>query len=137
MPGAGPVTMCQRGEERYKLPAKFQNSRVLFNLHRVAAGEHVVLVEGYWSAIRLHALGIPVASLMGWSVSPEQIALLRERGTRFVTLLLDSDDTGRRGRERVLPDLASSLFVQAPLLPDGETPDTLPEQQLRETVNLD
>ena len=120
----------------YKLPVKFQKSRVLFNLHRVAAGEHVVLVEGYWSAIRLHALGIPVASLMGWSVSPEQIALLRERGIRFVTLLLDGDDTGRRGRERVLPDLASSFFVRAPLLPDGEKPDTLPEQQLREMVNL-
>ena len=79
---------------------------MLFNLHRVAAGEHVVLVEGYWSAIRLHALGIPVAGLMGWSVSPEQIALLRDRGVRFVTLLLDGDETGRRGRERVLPELS-------------------------------
>src|SRR4051794_24652594 len=137
MPGAGPVTMCQRGEERYKLPAKFQNSRVLFNLHRIAAGEHVVLVEGYWSAIRLHALDIPVAALMGWSVSPEQIALLRERGTRFVTLLLDGADTGRRGRERVLPELARSFFVSAPLLPEGEKPDTLSEQQLRELVDLD
>ena len=125
------------GQERYKLPAKFQKSRVLFNLHRVAAHEHIVLVEGYWSAIRLHALGIPVASLMGWSVSPEQIALLRERGIRFVTLLLDGDDTGRRGRERVLPDLSRSFFVPAPLLPDGEKPDTLPEQLLREMVNLD
>jgi DNA primase len=96
-----------------------------------------VLVEGYWSAIRLHELGIPVAALMGWSVSHEQIALLRERGTRFVTLLLDGDDTGRRGRERVLPDLSSSFFVRAPLLPDREKPDTLPEQQLREMVNLD
>jgi hypothetical protein len=77
------------GQERYKLPAKFQKSRVLFNLHRVPEGEHVVLVEGYWSAIRLHALGIPIAALMSWSVSPEQIALLRESGIRFVTLLLD------------------------------------------------
>jgi DNA primase len=110
---------------------------VLFNLHRVAAHEHIVLVEGYWSAIRLHALGIPVASLMGWSVSPEQIALLREHGIRFVTLLLDGDETGRRGRERVLPELSRSFFVSAPLLSDGEKPDTLPEQLLRELVNLD
>src|SRR3954452_18594533 len=108
----------------------------MFNLHRVTASEHVVLVEGYWSAIRLHAFGIPVAGLMGWSVSPEQIALLRERGIRFVTLLLDGDDTGRRGRERVLPDLASLFFVRAPLLPDGEKPDMLPEQQLREMVSF-
>jgi DNA primase len=91
----------------------------------------------YWSVIRLHALGIPVVALMGWSVSPEQIALLQERGVRFVTLLLDGDDTGRRGRERVLPDLSSSFFVQAPLLPNGEKPDTLPEQFLREVVNIE
>ena len=74
---------------------------------------------------------------MGWSVSPEQIALLHDRGTRFVTLLLDGDDTGRRGRERVLPDLSGQFFVRAPLIPDGEKPDTLPEHQLRELVNLE
>jgi len=124
------------GEERYKLPAKFQKRRVLFNLHRVAQGEHVVLVEGYWSAIRLHTLGVPVAALMGWSVSAEQVALLRDRGVRFITLLLDGDETGRRGRERVLPDLANSFFVRAPLLPDGQKPDTLPERAMRELVDF-
>jgi DNA primase len=124
------------GEDRYKLPAKFQKSRVLFNLHRVAAGAHIVLVEGYWSTIRLHALHVPVAGLMGWSVSLEQIALLLARGITRVTLLLDGDETGRLGRERVLPVLCSSFFVRAPLLPAGEKPDTLPEQQLRELVNL-
>lgn len=123
------------GQERYKLPPKFQKSAVLFNLHRVDPGGHVVLVEGYWSAIRLHALGLPVAALMGWSVAAEQAALLRDRGTRFVTLLLDGDDAGRRGRERVFPDLASSFFVRAPLLPDGQKPDTLAERALRELVD--
>jgi len=108
----------------------------MFNLHRVTASEHVVLVEGYWSAIRLHALGIPVVGLMGWLVSPEQVALLRECGTRLVTLLLDGDDTGRRGRERVLPEPSSAFFVRAPLLADGEKPDTRPEQQQLELVSL-
>ena len=134
--GRWPGDDVPEGEERYKLPGKFQKSRVLFNLHRVTPGEHVVLVEGYWSAIRLHALGIPVAGLMGWSVSPEQLVLLRERGTRFVTLLLDGDDTGRRGRERVLPELTNAFFVRAPLLPDGHKPDTVSEQVVRAIVDL-
>src|SRR5260370_18985602 len=124
------------GQERYKLPAKFQKSRVLYNLDRVSGAEHMVLVEGYWSAIRVHALGVPATALMGWSISQEQIALLRERGTRCVTLLLDGDETGRRGRERVLPDLASAFFVRAPLLPDGVKPDTLEEQLLRGLVEF-
>jgi DNA primase len=124
------------GEDRYKLPAKFQKSRVLFNLYRMPESNHLVLVEGFWSTMRLHALGVPVVGLMGWSVSTDQVALLQGRGVRYVTLLLDGDDTGRRGREKVLPDLASSFFVRAPLLPEGEKPDTLEETQLLSLVQF-
>lgn len=123
-------------QERYKLPKNFEKSRVLFNLHRCGDGEHIVLVEGYWSAIRLHRLGAPVAALMGWSVSPAQLALLKQRGVRFLTLLLDGDEAGRRARERVLPDLAASFFARAPLLPEGEKPDTLPERELIDIVHF-
>src|SRR5215212_4457609 len=72
--------------------------------------QHVVLVEvlvGNPAACIWH----PGSGLMGWSVSLEQIALLHERGIRFVTLLLDGDDTGRRGRERMLPELSSSFSL--------------------------
>ncbi|HWB48633.1 MAG TPA: CHC2 zinc finger domain-containing protein [Stellaceae bacterium] len=122
--------------EKYKLPAKFEKHRVLYNLHRVRDAEHVVAVEGYWSSIRLHALGVPVVGLMGWSVSPEQIALLRDRGTKYLTLLWDGDAAGERARERVLPALASAFFVRAPVLPDGEKPDTLAEAELKRLIAL-
>jgi DNA primase len=134
--GRWPGDELPEGVERYLLPKKFEKSRMLFNLHRAAAGEHVVLVEGYWSAIRLHTLGVPVAALMGCSISAEQLALLRERGVRFVTLLLDGDDAGHSARERVLPALADAFFVRAPLLPDGEKPDTVAEAELRELVEF-
>lgn len=134
--GRWPGDDVPEGEERYKLPAKFRKALVLYNIHRAALGEHLVLVEGYWSAIRLHGLGAPVAGLMGSSVSPEQLALLRERGVRFVTLLLDGDEAGRKARERALPPLASSFFVRAPLLPLGQKPDTLPEAELLELVRF-
>lgn len=124
------------GVERYLLPKRFEKSRVLFNLHRVADPEHLVLVEGYWSALRLHAMGVPVAALMGSSVSDEQLALLRERGTRSLTVLWDGDDAGRKARERALPALADAFFVRAPLLPEGEKPDTLGDAELRELVDL-
>ena len=134
--GRWPGEDVPEGEGKYRLPAKFEKSRVLFNLHRVAPGEHLVLVEGYWSTMRLHALGVPVASPMGWSVSPEQVALLCDRGVRFLTLLLDGDDAGRRARERVVPDLAAAFFVRAPLLPDGQKPDTVPEAELLDLVRF-
>ncbi|MBV9824737.1 MAG: toprim domain-containing protein [Alphaproteobacteria bacterium] len=123
-------------QERYKLPAKFQKSAVLFNLHRLGDAEHVVLVEGYWSTFRLHALGVPVAALMGSFVSEEQLALLRERGVKRLTILWDGDDAGRKARERAFPALADAFFVRAPLLPDGEKPDTLGEAELRRLIAL-
>jgi DNA primase len=122
--------------ERYRLPTNFEKSRVLYNLHRVRDAEHVVAVEGYWSAIRLHALGVPVVGLMGWSVAEEQIALLREHGTRYLTVLWDGDEAGERARERALPALASAFFVRAPVLPAGEKPDTLSEAELMKLVTL-
>ena len=134
--GRWPGEDVPEDQERYKLPKNFQKSRLLFNLHRVSDAEHVVLVEGYWSVFRLHALGVPVAALMGSSVSEEQLALLRERGTHRVTLLLDGDDAGRKARERALPALADAFFVRAPLLPEGEKPDTLGEAELLKLVTL-
>ena len=132
--GRWPGDDMPEGVERYLLPKRFEKSRVLFNLHRVGDTQHIVLVEGYWSVFRLHALGVPVAALMGSSVSEEQLALLRERGTHSVTLLLDGDDAGRKARERALPALADTFFVRAPLLPVGEKPDTLGEAELRQLV---
>lgn len=52
------------GTPKYLLPRGFKKSEVLFNLHRVASADHVVLVEGYWSVFRLHALGIPAVALI-------------------------------------------------------------------------
>ena len=74
--------------------------------------------------------------LMGSSVSEEQLALLRERGTSRLTVLWDGDDAGRKARERALPALADAFFVRTPLLPEGEKPDTLGERALRGLVDL-
>jgi len=39
-----------------------------------------------------------------------------------------------KARERALPALADAFFVHAPLLPDGEKPDTLTEHALQAFV---
>ena len=123
-----------RRSQRYRLPARFEKSRVLFNLNRIGNTDHLVVVEGYWSVFRLYALGLPVVALMGASVSDAQLALLRERGTRRLTILWDGDDAGHKARERALPALADAFRVRAPVLPDGDKPDTLPERALRGLV---
>ena len=115
---------------KYDLPHGFPKRRVLFGLHRVAGAEHLVIVEGYWSVFRLHAIGIPAVALMGRTLFPEQEALLLQSGVRMLTLLLDGDGPGRAATEQILPRLAESFFVRKVSLPDEAEPDTVPEQFL-------
>jgi DNA primase len=119
---------------KYDLPRGFPKRRVLFNLHRVTGAKHLVLVEGYWSVFRLHALGAPAVSLMGRTLSSEQETLLIEAGARMLTLMLDGDVPGREATDQLLPRLAERFFVRAVHLPDQAKPDMVPEQFLLEVL---
>ena len=123
------------GVPKYDLPRGFEKRRVLFGLHRVAGAEHVVLVEGYWSVFRLHALKIPAVALMGRTLSPEQETLLIESHVRMLTLLLDGDQPGREATDELLPRLARPFFVRVVSLLDGEEPDTVSEQFLIDVLS--
>jgi DNA primase len=122
------------GVPKYDLPRKFEKRRVLFNLHRVAEAEHLILVEGYWSVFRLHTLDLPAVALMGRTLSPEQETLLIESRARMLTLMLDGDSPGREATDHLLPRLAAHFFVRVVALPDGAEPDTAPEQFLLEVL---
>ncbi len=122
------------GVPKYLLPRGFKKSDVLFNLHRVASADHVVLVEGYWSVFRLYALGIPAVALMGRTLSRAQEELLACSGARFLTLLLDGDEPGRKAAQALLPRLTRNWFVYQALLPDGQQPDTVDEEELRRVL---
>jgi len=115
---------------RYLLPRGFPKSEVLFNYHRVLEAGHLVIVEGYWSVFRLHALDVPAVALMGTSLSDVQIGLLRQTGVQQITLLLDADEAGQQATLDLLPRLASLFFVRTPKLPDGMSPDEVAEDLL-------
>ncbi len=116
---------------KYKLPDGFKKSLVLYNLNRVleldSKTRHIVIVEGFWSALRLHMAGVPVVATMGTSISESQIRLLKDAGIKAVTLIFDGDEAGRKATENALPSLARSFFVRAVDLPDGIKPDTMDE----------
>jgi DNA primase len=77
-------------EPRYKLPAGFHKSQVLFNLHRVP-GPEVVVVEGFFDSMKIWQSGhSSVVALMGSLLSEHQEQLLVGR-FRKVTLFLDGD----------------------------------------------
>jgi DNA primase len=96
------------GEEKYKLPGGFHKALELWNLHRVRHCKHLILVEGYFGAMRLHGLRLPAVALMGSSLSDEQVALLREHcpALRFVTVMLDGGEVGQKAVDIVTARLA-------------------------------
>ena len=117
---------------RYLLPKGFEKSQVLFNLHRVIAKREeqpevdtVVIVEGFWSVLRLHGGNIPCVSTFGDSVSAAQVDLLAQHGFKHAILVFDGDEGGRVGTKTSLPILAERLFVKTVALDDGVKPDVM------------
>jgi len=124
---------------RYLLPKGFEKSKVLFNLNRIIRMrdshpdiDTVVIVEGFWSVMRLHGLGIPCVSSFGDSVSVDQVELLIQNGFRSAILIFDGDEGGRMGTEQSLPLLAEKLFTKVIHLEDGIKPDVMDKQLVSE-----
>jgi len=86
------------GEEpKYRFPAGFRKSQVLFNLDRAIAtgSRNVIVVEGFFDALKVYQAGHPVVALMGSSFSQRQSELLLSHFAS-VTLMLDGDEPGRQ-----------------------------------------
>jgi len=123
--------------DKYKFPNGFKKSLVLYNLNRIieAKPKHIVLVEGFWSAQRLHRLNIPVVAVMGTSICPEQVALLKQFGVKFVTVIFDGDEAGRNGAKSVVLELANNIYARSIDLPDGIKPDVMGDDFLSKITN--
>ena len=120
------------GEPKYLNSADspiFSKSRVLYGLnwakHAIRREDRVVLVEGYFDAVRLWSAGLdPVVAPLGTALTEQQAALLG-RYTRTAFLLYDSDRAGLKATFRAGDELLRHGFaVQVVTLPDGDDPDT-------------
>jgi len=119
------------GEPKYKFPAGFRKSQVLFNLHRAHVhGRTVVLVEGFFDCIKVHEAGFPcVVALMGSSLSQRQENFL-QRYFREVILMLDGDKPGRQASEAIAARLVNRLAVRVVATPPGLQPDQMSADQI-------
>ncbi|MBX3172965.1 MAG: DNA primase [Gemmatimonadaceae bacterium] len=120
------------GEPKYLNSAEseiFSKGRLLYNLgsarHAIRREERVIIVEGYFDALRLVDAGIEnVVAPMGTALTESQAELLG-RYTKQVVLLYDSDGPGQKATFRAADVLlAKGLEVRVVTLPEGEDPDT-------------
>jgi DNA primase len=117
---------------KYRFPARFRKSLVLFNLHRAAAhGRTVVVVEGFFDCVKVHQAGIGcVVALMGCTLSARQEDLLAGHFHQAV-LLMDGDRAGRSAGTAIGQRLVAKIAARIVEIPAGSQPDQLGSDQIR------
>jgi DNA primase len=135
------VAYCGRSvdgtQPRYKFPAGFAKSQMLFNLHRAAAtGEQTgIVVEGFFDCLKVHQAGFrSVVALMGAALYERQRWLLTER-FRQIILILDGDEAGRRASGIIAAQLERSCAVRVIELAASSQPDQLSGQAIQEVLS--
>ena len=121
-------------QPRYRFPAGFRKGLEVFNLHRYIPSQRrrrVVVVEGFFDAMKVHQADFPVVALMGANMSQCQAELVSKHFSEVV-LLLDGDDAGRSGCKRATEMLVSHLVeVRVALVPAGKQPDQLEAREIK------
>lgn len=120
------------GEPKYLNSAEseiFAKSTLLYGLNwakqSIRKADRLIIVEGYFDAIRLMLAGInEVVAPMGTALTEQQAATIRKY-TKNVYLLYDSDQAGLKATFRSGDHLLSTgVSARVISLPDGEDPDT-------------
>jgi DNA primase len=97
-PDGTPVGLVGRSitEKRFKNSTNLPKNKTLFNIHRAKKiGDHVIIVESSFDAIRVHQSGFPnVVATLGGHMSPDNINLLNKYFNK-ITIMTDADQAGR------------------------------------------
>ena len=123
-------------EGKYKFPANFLKSLVLFNYYRISDFNTLVLVEGFFDCFKVHQAGFPnVCALMGTSFSGFQERLVI-KNFKNVVLILDNDPAGKQCTRDILNRLYDKMFVRVIKLGDKQQPDLLSENEIKERLSF-
>lgn len=125
-------------EPRYKLPAGFNKTRELYNLHRAVVADRsrgVIIVEGFFDVMKVHQAGFPsVVGLMGSSLSDTQARLIATNFRRAI-VMLDGDQAGDEALPKAMVKLAERIDVRIAKLPRESQPDSLGSEEIQSVLN--
>lgn len=104
----------------------FNKGSILYGLNfakkMIREKDYVLIVEGYADAILCQRFGCPTVSLMGTSLTEEQVKILR-RYSQNIYVWLDGDQAGINAAIRHLTVLREEGFLIKVLLTPGKDPD--------------
>lgn len=120
----------------------FEKSKHLFGLYEAKRSiielGYVYIVEGQFDCIQAHNRGIEnVVALGSSNMSTEQLILLL-RYTNNIKLLLDNDDAGKMGRERIIEKYGKYTNFSNVYVPNGfkDLDELLSEIQISNNAEL-
>lgn len=133
---------------RYLFPKNFKKSQNLFNIQTIHCihstnsikpecnkNKPVFLVEGFFACIHIVKAGLDAIALMGTTVSPHQLSLMKDARRPYI-LMLDGDEAGRKATPIIENKL--NLFkipFRTVNLMDGKQPDQLNDDYLKMIEN--
>lgn len=101
---------------KYRLPAGFNKSEMVYNLHRQLNDlKALILVESYISVWKLHQMGFPgTVAIMGSQLSKSQEKLITDflGSHKRILFMLDADESGKKCAGNCLIRLSRKLFVK-------------------------
>ena len=99
--------------------------------------EKVLLVEGYFDLLSLHACDIKYAvANLGTALTPPQARILKNLASKVI-LVYDADPAGQKAAIRSLPILLKEdLDIDILLLPAGDDPDSFVQREGKEAMLL-
>ncbi|MEE9165519.1 MAG: CHC2 zinc finger domain-containing protein [Nitrospinota bacterium] len=123
---------------KYKMPAKFIKSAVVYNLNRQKGVDTLILVESFLSVFWLYQNGVEnVIALMGSKMSSQQermiVITLGKQGK--IILMFDGDEDGSNCSDDCLARFSPNIFVKiADISPYGKKPHQLDPEIIRNFI---
>ena len=99
----------------------------IWNLQAAKTHTSLILTEGVLDALSVLCTGRDDAAALGGTgtLSEESIRQLKEEGVGRLFLLLDADEAGRTGAQRLRSTLSEQFTCEALILPGGRDPNDL------------
>lgn len=117
----------KEGEPKYIFPKGFLKHLELYGVYELGQKHKVIyLVESPFCVLKFATYGLPAVSPLGWSVAPEQIAILKDVSKGVIYL----PDTNKYEQSRqVASQLSSHLWTYSPPIPTDD-PEQLTLEQI-------
>lgn len=116
---------------KYKYVAGTRVTDSFFGYDKIGFKKSAILVEGAFDTIYLHQFGLTNTLALGHAdISNNQIHLLKRLGICVLYLLLDNDEGGINGSNKIKEKTRDEFIVKQRWLPKGKDPNDCTKEEI-------